>query len=575
MFHECHIKDFSPSLKTLTIFIFFFLLFGCDHSLQIAGEGDIVSASGGRNCVLESQPCENMVIEDYQETYTAVPRDGWTFVRWEGCPNEEQINHPSCTFAVSADTVKAAWGHTFPLTAIFGETKPLSELEFEDQGIKACVAAARSVYVYEVEELDCSNRRIASLSGVENLTSLRSFEAPKNEITDLSPLASVPFLSELDISKNAIVDHTQLLSLKLNWLTVTVEQEDDYSWLENLPESTKVNISTSRPKEWLSQLPRLDGVKLEGCTTWINPYWRPVIANVERLAFADCQNYYYPLELSWLSDFTNLRGLSIQSEASPEEGPLDISALQSLKKLEVLSLELPHAPQDLSPLSGLESLRELNIRAPILDISFLANLKKLDKLILDENTNADFTPLAELVNLQELELRGRALGDLSAISDLVRLEDLKLIYTSVADLAPIAEHVKLKRLVIIGSENLSDIGPLANLSNLKLLELQYNSISDVSQLSNLSGLNYLWLEANEIVNVSPLASLSELRLLSIGMNPIGGLGVGNIDDLAVLHNLEALAFGFWTDNLSCSELETLIAALGEVVQLGYIECAGP
>ena len=64
------------------------LLQGCDHPLHIDGRGDIFSASGTRDCRLEVQPCTNLVHEAYRETYTAVARDGWHFVGWEGCPTE-------------------------------------------------------------------------------------------------------------------------------------------------------------------------------------------------------------------------------------------------------------------------------------------------------------------------------------------------------------------------------------------------------------------------------------------------------------------------------------------------------
>ncbi len=63
-------------------------LAGCSHPLEIAGEGDIVSASGERDCSLEeynsgAPTCsENYISGAYDEIYQALPRPGWEFEGW-------------------------------------------------------------------------------------------------------------------------------------------------------------------------------------------------------------------------------------------------------------------------------------------------------------------------------------------------------------------------------------------------------------------------------------------------------------------------------------------------------------
>lgn len=86
------------------------------HPLAIVGQGDIVSQSGERDCAIEQQPCESIVLNDYEEIYTAVPREGWAFESWDGCDSENN----QCTFSVPAATVQSHWGQTMPpLTAKF------------------------------------------------------------------------------------------------------------------------------------------------------------------------------------------------------------------------------------------------------------------------------------------------------------------------------------------------------------------------------------------------------------------------------------------------------------------------
>lgn len=98
------------------------LLQACSHPLEIDGGGDIISDSGQRDCRLESfleewpQCSDNLVIGAYFETYTAVPRTGWEFVRWEGCLS----NTPECSFGVTAEDVSQYWFRTMPpLRAVF------------------------------------------------------------------------------------------------------------------------------------------------------------------------------------------------------------------------------------------------------------------------------------------------------------------------------------------------------------------------------------------------------------------------------------------------------------------------
>lgn len=94
------------------------LIAGCSHPLEIVGEGDIVSSDGSRDCSLEQQPCENYVVGEYDVTYTGQPRPGSSFVAWDGCG----VQHPECTFSITATTVQQFWGETAPpLRAVFSQ----------------------------------------------------------------------------------------------------------------------------------------------------------------------------------------------------------------------------------------------------------------------------------------------------------------------------------------------------------------------------------------------------------------------------------------------------------------------
>ncbi|MEM9257184.1 MAG: sulfatase-like hydrolase/transferase [Pseudomonadota bacterium] len=97
------------------------ILSACYHPLQIVGQGDIVSSNGQHDCTWEEQYCDNLVEGDYTVTYTAVPRPGWTFVRWENCNNQ----FPECSFDVPGSAVSNFAGLTLvPLQAVFEPVTP-------------------------------------------------------------------------------------------------------------------------------------------------------------------------------------------------------------------------------------------------------------------------------------------------------------------------------------------------------------------------------------------------------------------------------------------------------------------
>ena len=69
-----------------------------------------------------------------------------------------------------------------------------------------------------------------------------------------------------------------------------------------------------------------------------------------------------------------------------------------------------------------------------------------------------------------------------------------------------------------------DLGPvvaqLKRFSRLKMLSLSRNNISDVGPLAELSGLRYLFLEKNHISDPGPLCELKSLKQLWLYNNPL-------------------------------------------------------
>ena len=67
---------------------------------------------------------------------------------------------------------------------------------------------------------------------------------------------------------------------------------------------------------------------------------------------------------------------------------------------------------------------------------------------------------------------------------------------------------------------ISDLTPLAGLTNLTWLYLDYNNISDLAPLAGLTNLTRLYLMDNNISDITPLAGLTNLEFLHLDGNNI-------------------------------------------------------
>jgi len=113
-------------MKNLFTLALVTLITACSHPIEIQGEGDVMSASGDRNCSLEDfqtaqDNCtKNYAIGAYEETYTPIPRDGWKFDRWATYCTTATAPNYECSFDVDAAAVRTVWGKTMPpLQAVF------------------------------------------------------------------------------------------------------------------------------------------------------------------------------------------------------------------------------------------------------------------------------------------------------------------------------------------------------------------------------------------------------------------------------------------------------------------------
>jgi len=138
-------------------------------------------------------------------------------------------------------------------------------------------------------------------------------------------------------------------------------------------------------------------------------------------------------------------------------------------------------------------------------------------------------------NVVALSLYYTELSDISPLAGLTNLTQLYLFNNKLSDISPLAGLTNLTQLDLSYNQ-LSDISPLAGLTNLTRLDLPNNVLSDISLLARLSNLTRLNLYNNKLSDISPLAGLTKLTELSLYNNELS-----DISPLARLSNLTQLS----------------------------------
>ena len=172
-------------------------------------------------------------------------------------------------------------------------------------------------------------------------------------------------------------------------------------------------------------------------------------------------------------------------------------------------------------------------------------------------TDADIQDLGQLKNLQVLSLEDNpGITDLSPLAGLTELTALNLMGTGATDLTPISGLTGLEELDL-ANPDLADLSPLAGLTGLKILYLDdgnmvSSAITDLSPLAGLTDLEGLYIPAkSNYTDFSPLAGMVHLKeLIMMGSQSDGTNSIDSLDFLTNLKDLERLRISVRSCDLS-------------------------
>ena len=169
------------------------------------------------------------------------------------------------------------------------------------------------------------------------------------------------------------------------------------------------------------------------------------------------------------------------------------------------------------------------------------NLRAVIAEKLGKSPNAPIT-VADMESMTRFEYPGaldRGIRDLTGLQFATNLERLILGWwgdrgNQVSDLSPIAGLTNLRRLYLLNNP-ISDLSPLSGLTNLTELHLNETLVSDLSPISGLTNLASLNIHPTLVTDLSPVAGLINLKSIAFSNK-----NLSDISPLAGLVSLESI-----------------------------------
>ena len=194
------------------------------------------------------------------------------------------------------------------------------------------------------------------------------------------------------------------------------------------------------------------------------------------------------------------------------------------------------------------------------------NLRALIAETLSKGANAPIT-VEDMERLREIDAKkDRGIKDLTGLQYATNLVELYLGWYSgegnqVSDLSPVAGLTNL-RVLFLHHNPISDLSPVRGLTNLTELMLYDTLISDISPVRGLTNLTRLHFHGTEVTDLSPISGLINLKNLAFS-DP----DLSDISPVAGLINLEWI----FSWNHSISDLSAL-SGLTKLKEINF--CGG-
>ncbi len=231
-------------------------------------------------------------------------------------------------------------------------------------------------------------------------------------------------------------------------------------------------------------------------------------------------------------DIWTIRSFTVPKDAK------NYTELKYMPYLEELTID-SGIPGQLKYVTDMPDLKVLTVKDTAVspeELSFIAGLKKLERLTLNGCSLSTLSPLTSLTNLLHLDIGSNTIRNLDPIASMEMLEALNVQRNAVNDLSAISGNKNLL-ILDVSYNSLSTLSSVFDLPKLQHLDAKYNSISGLSGISKLKNLSYLDVSNNALADITPLADCVQLESLNIASN-----NVSDIQCLSTLSNMTDFVF---------------------------------
>ncbi len=392
-------------------------------------------------------------------------------------------------------------------------------------------------------------------SGVNDLGPLAELKELSNlrlywwhSLEGLSPLGQLDHLKHLDLfTKTPTGGLTGLAALnQLESLEMVIWGNSDLKPLADLAKLRKLVLKILGAEELdnlgaLAELQNLEELHLQlsGCTDYdLTPLGN--VRGLKSLRISGCPG---PIDLSPLVNQQDLASILLISC----KGEIDLNPLGEITSLERITLYECTAIRDVGPLAKIANLKALDLRecSSSTNLGALTALTKLEDFTLPPTiTDDDLRKLVGSAAIKDrtgLMLKAPHLTDLSPLASMTKLEKLILEDCYPVDLSPLADlgltelafrncHPKRpgpdeesEHSTAVSRDDAHlveewDFTPLARLQSLQVLSISHCRFPvDFEPIAELKGLKTLWWDFhdNEFEQVLPVTKLTHLRTLAL------------------------------------------------------------
>lgn len=470
----------------------------------------------------------------------------------------------------------------------------LDTIEIPDDSLEACIRRElrklvplqptdpiTDTMMLMLTSLECPNKKIKDLTGLQYAKNLGTLKLNDNEIEDISHLAALTKIKVLYLYYNYKIKNISSLQ-GMTLLENLHLSRNQIASLEPLRGKVNLKILRLRDNEIVALSP-LDGLSAletldlgENLIEVINPLngltkLKSLWLDQNQLANDDLENLYgldslTTLNLGGNANLTSGKAMQTLADSLAkldcdkiiwdhccginecfESNLFDVvretlrrfdSTPECINKDDIAKLkELIAKDKGITKLEGLNfaaNLEKLFLQEnEITDLAPIDSLKRLKVLHLDRNPGIDISLLAELDSLLDLSLDGNAIRDISVINGFRQLARLSINTNAVTDIEALRGRTSLQELSLRQNQ-ISHAEALVNSPQLRFVDLGRNRFKKSDGLANKSNLTKLYLDHNELDELSKLSGLTALTTLRLDSNKIGD------EDLRELYRLDAL-----------------------------------